>query len=179
MAGEMQELHEPGRALPGHDGALPGPLCDPGGGGGPAAGEDPLHHLQRRPVLRPHGDQGRPLLSADDCLPGRPLLPAGGQRPQAEPGQAADGLSAGVRRERRAAPCIRPCRTTWRTPSSRGPGPGSFVSLVEAFSAGYEGRPVSEVLSALLNESGYEADAPHRGQPGAAGQPGGAEAVHL
>ena len=31
-----------------------------------------------------------------------------------------------------------------------------FVGLVEAFSADYAGRPVSEVLSALLNESGYE-----------------------
>lgn len=32
----------------------------------------------------------------------------------------------------------------------------SFVSLVEGFSRTWEGRPISEVLSALLNESGYE-----------------------
>lgn len=32
-----------------------------------------------------------------------------------------------------------------------------FVSLIESFSAEYQGRPVSEVLSALLNQSGYEA----------------------
>lgn len=31
-----------------------------------------------------------------------------------------------------------------------------FVALVEEFRHSYEGRPVSEVLSALLNESGYE-----------------------
>lgn len=31
-----------------------------------------------------------------------------------------------------------------------------FISLVEQFRHDYEGRPVSEVLSALLNESGYE-----------------------
>lgn len=31
-----------------------------------------------------------------------------------------------------------------------------FVSLIRDFSQSYEGRPVSEVLSALLNESGYE-----------------------
>ena len=32
----------------------------------------------------------------------------------------------------------------------------SFVSLIESFSAGCQGRPVSEVLSALLDASGYE-----------------------
>ena len=31
-----------------------------------------------------------------------------------------------------------------------------FVTLVERYAAGYEGRPVSEVLAFLLNESGYE-----------------------
>lgn len=31
-----------------------------------------------------------------------------------------------------------------------------FIALVEEFRHSYEGRPVSEVLSALLNESGYE-----------------------
>ena len=41
-------------------------------------------------------------------------------------------------------------------PLFKGTGARGFVSLVEAFSAGYEGRPVSEVLAALLNESGYE-----------------------
>lgn len=31
-----------------------------------------------------------------------------------------------------------------------------FIALVEAFAADYAGRPISELLSALLNESGYE-----------------------
>lgn len=31
-----------------------------------------------------------------------------------------------------------------------------FISLIEIFAAEYEGKPVSEVLSAILNESGYE-----------------------
>ncbi len=31
-----------------------------------------------------------------------------------------------------------------------------FVDLIERYAAGYDGRPVSEVLSAILNESGYE-----------------------
>ncbi len=38
----------------------------------------------------------------------------------------------------------------------KGTKAASFVSLVERYAAGYEGRPVSEVLSALLNDSGYE-----------------------
>ena len=31
-----------------------------------------------------------------------------------------------------------------------------FVSLIERFSSDYQNRPVSEVLSAILDESGYE-----------------------
>ena len=41
-------------------------------------------------------------------------------------------------------------------PLFKGTGVGRFVGLIESFAAGYGGRPVSEVLSALLNESGYE-----------------------
>lgn len=32
----------------------------------------------------------------------------------------------------------------------------AFVSLIESFASEFEGKPISEVLSALLNESGYE-----------------------
>ena len=78
--GRCRPLHDGGNALPGHDRALPGPLCHPDGGGGAAAGEDPLYHLQRRAVFRPHGDQGRPVLPAHDRLSGRPVLPAHRQR---------------------------------------------------------------------------------------------------
>ena len=38
----------------------------------------------------------------------------------------------------------------------KGTKAAALVSLVERYAAGYEGRPVSEVLSALLNDSGYE-----------------------
>ena len=38
----------------------------------------------------------------------------------------------------------------------RGTKAHSFVRLVEDFAASYEGRQISEVLSAILNESGYE-----------------------
>ena len=41
-------------------------------------------------------------------------------------------------------------------PIIKGTGAGKFISLIESFAAGYEGRSVSEVLSAILNESGYE-----------------------
>lgn len=38
----------------------------------------------------------------------------------------------------------------------KGTKAGKFVDLIEEFSASYSGRPVSEVLSALLDASGYE-----------------------
>lgn len=38
----------------------------------------------------------------------------------------------------------------------KGTKAANFVSFVEEFGAGYEDRPVSDLLSALLNESGYE-----------------------
>ena len=38
----------------------------------------------------------------------------------------------------------------------KGTRAGQFVSLIECFRADYEGRPVSEILSAILNDSGYE-----------------------
>ena len=42
-------------------------------------------------------------------------------------------------------------------PLFKGTKAGALLSLIADFSSGYEGRPVSEVLSALLNASGYEA----------------------
>ena len=39
----------------------------------------------------------------------------------------------------------------------KGTKAASFVRLIESFGQSYEGRPVSEVLSAILDESGYEA----------------------
>ena len=41
-------------------------------------------------------------------------------------------------------------------PLLKGTRARGFVSLIETYSASYAGRPVSEVLAALLNESGYE-----------------------
>ena len=39
----------------------------------------------------------------------------------------------------------------------KGTGARQFVRLIESFSAGYEARPVSDLLAGLLNQSGYEA----------------------
>ena len=41
-------------------------------------------------------------------------------------------------------------------PIFKGTRAGQFVTLVERYASAYEDRPVSEMLSALLNESGYE-----------------------
>lgn len=38
----------------------------------------------------------------------------------------------------------------------KGTKAGAFISLIESFAANYAERPISEVLSAILNESGYE-----------------------
>ncbi len=38
----------------------------------------------------------------------------------------------------------------------RGTKAARFVDLIETFAAGYETRPISDLLSAILNESGYE-----------------------
>jgi len=45
---------------------------------------------------------------------------------------------------------------TLEDPVFKGTGVRQFLQLTERFSAGYMNRPVSEVLSAVLNESGYE-----------------------
>ena len=41
-------------------------------------------------------------------------------------------------------------------PVLKGTKAQQFISLIEIFAAEYEGKPVSEVLAAILNESGYE-----------------------
>ncbi|MGN1001786.1 MAG: ATP-dependent helicase [Oscillospiraceae bacterium] len=51
----------------------------------------------------------------------------------------------------------RALRDNLEDPIFKGTKAQALVSLIELFAAGYEGRPVSEVLSALLNQSGYEA----------------------
>ena len=38
----------------------------------------------------------------------------------------------------------------------KGTKAGTFISLIESFSGSYAERPISELLSAILNESGYE-----------------------
>ena len=38
----------------------------------------------------------------------------------------------------------------------KGTKAGRFIAMIEAFAADYENRPISEVLAAILNESGYE-----------------------
>ena len=49
----------------------------------------------------------------------------------------------------------------------KGTKAASFVALIESFAADYAERPISEVLSAILNESGYERMLRTEGQPGA------------
>ncbi len=62
-------------------------------------------------------------------------------------------------------------QATLEDPVFKGTKAGPFVALVERFAGGQAGRPVSEVLADILNESGYE--------KGKTGQSGGTEAVCL
>ena len=47
-------------------------------------------------------------------------------------------------------------QATWEDPVFKGTKAGQFVALMERFAGGQAGRPVSEVLADILNESGYE-----------------------
>ena len=47
-------------------------------------------------------------------------------------------------------------QATLEDPVFKGTKAGQFVALIERFAAGQAGRPVSEVLADILNESGYE-----------------------
>lgn len=58
---------------------------------------------------------------------------------------------------RQGCPLYRALQECLDEPLFKGTRARSLVSLIEGLSVGCEGRPVSEVLSAVLNESGYEA----------------------
>ena len=57
---------------------------------------------------------------------------------------------------RQGCPLYRALQECLDEPLFKGTRARSFVSLIEGLSTECEGRPVSEVLSAVLNESGYE-----------------------
>ena len=57
---------------------------------------------------------------------------------------------------RQCCPLYRALQECLDEPLFKGTRARSFVSLIEGLSTECEGRPVSEVLSAVLNESGYE-----------------------
>ena len=79
----------------------------------------------------------------------------------------------------KAVRCSRPCAAvSTRRPSAARVRHASSRSSMP-FSSDCSGRSVSEVLSAILHESGYEAMLRTEGSQGAAGQSGRAEAVRL
>ena len=58
--------------------------------------------------------------------------------------------------ERHGCSLYQALQDTLDDPVFQGTKARQFVSLIETFAGGYEEKPVSEVLSAILNESGYE-----------------------
>ena len=104
--GEMDPLGDPearkgGRAAARYHGALPRALHHPQPRGAVFEGEAALYDIQRRAVLRPHGDQGRAFVSAHALLPRRLFLPAHGERAEAQSRPAPHGLPARIRRQER------------------------------------------------------------------------------
>lgn len=58
--------------------------------------------------------------------------------------------------ERQSCSLYQALKDNLEDPVFKGTKAQQFISLIETFSRGSEGRPISEVLSAILNESGYE-----------------------
>lgn len=58
--------------------------------------------------------------------------------------------------ERQGGSLYQALRDNLEDPIFKGTKAQQFISLMESFASGYEGRPISEILSAVLNESGYE-----------------------
>lgn len=143
-------------ALPRHDRALPGALSHTDGRGGAPAGENSLHHLQRRAVfgraeIKDALSYLRMIACQDDLsflrIVNQPKRNIGERRRRLLQEQAAqEGCSL-----------FTALRRSVGTEAFRGTGAARFVSLIDAFSSDCSGRSVSEVLSAILHESGYEA----------------------
>ena len=133
------------------------------------------------PVFRPDGDQGRPLLPAHDRLPGRPVLPAHRQRAQAQSWASGGWHFCRNTRSRQGCPLYqRPAGQVWRTHCSRGRGRRQFV-VADRVPLPPDMRGAAGVRGAVRppQRERLREDAPHRGQPGTAGQSGGAEAVGI
>lgn len=58
--------------------------------------------------------------------------------------------------ERQGCSLYQALKDNLEDPIFKGTKAQQFISLIESFASGYEGRPISEVLSAVLDESGYE-----------------------
>ena len=155
MVGEMKRLHDRGRAAAGYDRPLPRALCDARGGRGVDARKNSLYDLLRCAVFRPHGDQGRTFIFADDRLSGRSVVPAHCQRAEAEPRQAAHGLFTGDGGKEGTSLYVT-LKNHLEDSVFSGTKAKQFVDLIERFSHSYQGRPISEVLSDILDKSGYE-----------------------
>ena len=143
-------------ALPRHDRALPRALSHADGRGGAPAGEDPLHHLQRRAVfgraeIKDALSYLRMIACQDDLsflrIVNQPKRNIGERRRRLLQEQAAqEGCSL-----------FTALRRSVGTEAFRGTGAARFVSLIDAFSSDCSGRSVSRFCPAILHESGYEA----------------------
>ena len=130
-------------------------LCHAGARGSPADRGNPLYDIQRRAVFLPRRGEGRALLPPHGSVPGRSLLLRIANVPKRNLGErrmkflkdcaAENGCTLYQALKRTVDDPIFP-RTKAR----------QFISLIELYSSGSSGRQISELLSALLSDSGYE-----------------------
>ena len=81
--------------------------------------------------------------------------------------------------QRQGCSLYRALRENLDEPIFKGTRAASFLSLIDGFSDGYEGPAGVRGTVRHLERERLRKNASHRGQPGAAGQPGGAEAVGI
>ena len=145
-----------GGPVPGYDGPVPGPLCDPCGGGGAAEGEDPYTiysgvQFFNRAEVKDALSYLRMIAYQDD-LSFRRIA----NTPKRNLGKRRMAFLQEYG-ERQGCSLYQALRDNLEDPLFQGTKARAFVSLIQVFSAGYGEHSISEVLAAVLNESGYEA----------------------
>ena len=170
IAGQIKALHETG--IPYRDMAVlyRSPLCGPGRGGGSAPGKSSFHTIYSGTRFFDHMEIKDALsylrMSAyqDDLsflrvanIPKRNL----GKRRIAFLREYA---------QQEDAPCDQALRDNETESLFKSTKASSFLSLIDAFSSGYEGRPVSRCSPPFWMKAAMKKNAPYRRQPRAAGQ---------
>ena len=183
VAGEIVRLRRRGAAPARRRGLLPDQRPVPGPGRGAAAGADPLRHVRRGQVLRPHGGQGRAGLpaAAGQLRP----IPFGASRiinvPPRGIGPATVERIAELEEE--AGGFFPACQWPWSAACSggrRGSRVAGFVALIDSLPGACCAQSYPQLTAELIEETGYgpplreeegAVTEEERQRPGAPGEP--------